>query len=449
MIALLPVNIRLAFRSLGRNRMRTLLTMLGVIIGVAAVLTMVALGTGARGAVQRTVKSAGANLVFVQAGNFTRNGETAGLATGLGVARTLVAADAQAIRQSVPGLLGVSPEVTTRTFVYRGGTSQFAVVHGVAADFGDMYDWVFKTGRMFTSAEVSGTGKAAVLGSALADELFGTGVSPLGATIVVSGVTYTVVGVADGTTAKQTRALFVPWTTLQRSLGVSYLDSITVGAQRAGDTSRIAEDIRMLLRKRHGIKLTTRHSYLAELGNVGGMPDDFTVRTQAAQAVTEGLYTTAAAFALANMSNLDEVTLKSMTSTLGHASNTMTALLAAIASVSLVIGGIGIMNIMLVSVRERTREIGLRMATGARGSDVALQFLVEAVTLSVIGGLIGLTLGVLSARIVGWTLGWPATVTATAMCVAVGISAAVGLVFGSYPARRASLLDPIEALRVE
>jgi putative ABC transport system permease protein len=449
MLALLPVNLRLALRSLGRNRMRTLLTMLGIMIGVAAVLTMVALGTGARTAVQRTVRSAGNNLVFVDAGNYTRGGESVGIATGLGAAHTLVAADAEAIRSSVIGLLGVSPEVTLRTFVAQGSARQFAVVHGVDANFSGMYDWAFKPGRMFSPQVVAAGGRQAVLGSALAKELFGGAGAAVGSAVEVRGLAYTVVGVTDGNNEDQREALYVPWTTLQRSLGVDYLDSITVAAQRAGDTTRIADDIRVLLRKRHGIKATNQTGYLAEAGNAGGTPDDFTVETQAAAAITKGLYTPAAAFALANMPRLDEVTLQSMTNTLDHASGTMTALLAAIAGVSLVIGGIGIMNIMLVTVTERTREIGLRLATGARGLDVALQFLVEAVTLSVIGGLVGLLLGMVSSRLVGLTLGWPTSVSGTAMIVAVGIAGAIGLVFGIYPARRASLLDPIEALRVE
>lgn len=197
--------------------------------------------------------------------------------------------------------------------------------------------------------------------------------------------------------------------------------------------------MRTLLRARHGISgsAAATGGYLAAQGGVGGVPDDFTVETQAAQALTQGLYTPAAAFALANLPRLDEVTLEEMADTLDRASDTMTALLASIAGVSLVVGGIGIMNVMLVSVTERTREIGLRMATGARSSDVALQFVLEAVTLSLIGGAVGLLLGLFSAWLVGWFLGWPASVSLSSMALAIGIAATVGLVFGSYPARRA------------
>jgi ABC-type antimicrobial peptide transport system permease subunit len=449
MIALLPVNMRLALRSLNRNRLRTLLTMLGIIIGVAAVLTMVGLGYGARAAVQNNVKSAGANLVFVKAGNYTRGGESVGIATGLGAATTLVPADAQAIRDNVIGILNLSPEVNTRTFVAVGETREFTMVHGVDVTYGDIYAWDLKPGRMFTEPEVQSAAKLVVIGQGLADSLFPKGTSALGGTVTVRGTAYTVVGVTTGSGEEQGKELFMPWSAMQQSLNIKHLDGITVAAQRAGDTSRVADAIKALVRERHGIKTTNATTYMAAAGNAGGTPDDFTVQTQAAQAITKGLYTPAAAFALANMPGLDEVTLDSMSNTLDHASGTMTALLAAIAGVSLVIGGIGIMNIMLVSVTERTREIGLRMATGARGLDIALQFLVEAVVLSAIGGVVGLGLGLVSARLVGWTLGWPTTVSGSTMLIAFGIAAAVGLVFGSYPARRASRLDPIEALRVE
>jgi ABC-type antimicrobial peptide transport system permease subunit len=449
MIALLPVNIRLALRSLNRNRLRTLLTMLGIIIGVAAVLTMIGLGGGARAAVQNNVKSAGTNLVFVKAGNYTRGGESVGIATGVGAATTLVPADAQAIRDNVIGVLNLSPEVNTRTFVAMGEAREFTMVHGVDVTYADVYAWDFKPGRMFTEQEVQSAANVAVIGQDLAESLFPKGTSPLRGTVTVRGTAYTVVGVTAGSGEDQGKELFMPWSTLQHSLNIKHLDGITVAAQRAGDTSRVADAIKALLRERHGIKTTDATTYMAAAGNAGGTPDDFVVQTQAAQAITKGLYTPAAAFALANMPRLDEVTLDSMSNTLDHASGTMTALLAAIAGVSLVIGGIGIMNIMLVSVTERTREIGLRMATGARGLDIALQFLVEAVVLSAIGGMVGLGLGLLSARMVGWTLGWPTTVSGSTMLIAFGIAAAVGLVFGSYPARRASRLDPIEALRVE
>jgi putative ABC transport system permease protein len=449
MIAPLPVNIRLALRSLNRNRLRTFLTMLGIIIGVAAVLTMVGLGGGARAAVQNDVKSAGTNLVFVKAGNYTRGGESVGIATGLGAATTLMPADAQAIRDNVIGILNLSPEVNTRTFVAMGEAREFTMVHGVDVTYADVYAWDFKPGRMFNEQEVKSAANVVVIGQGLAESLFPKGGNPLGGVVTVRGMPYTVVGVTAGSGEDQGKELFIPWTTLQHTLDIKHLDGITVAAQRSGDTSRVADAIKTVLRERHGIKATDATTYMAAAGNAGGTPDDFVVQTQAAQAITKGLYTPAAAFALANMPRLDEVTLDSMTNTLDHASSTMTALLAAIAGVSLVIGGIGIMNIMLVSITERTREIGLRLATGARGMDIGLQFLVEAITLSIIGGAIGLVLGLGSARLVGWALGWPATVSATAMIGAVGLAAAVGLVFGSLPARRASRLDPIEALRVE
>jgi putative ABC transport system permease protein len=261
---------------------------------------------------------------------------------------------------------------------------------------------------------------------------------------------YTIVGVTDGQAEDHKDVMFVPWAALQKALGENHLETITIAAEKAGETSRISNDVTVLLRKRHGIAAGTKKvGYLAAQRGGGEVPDDFTVETQAAQALTKGLYTPAAAFALANLPKLDEVTLEEMADTLDRASGTMTALLASIAGVSLIVGGIGIMNIMLVSITERTREIGLRMAAGARSGDVAMQFLIEAVTLSVVGGFVGLVLGLLSARVLGWSLGWPATVSAGAMVLAIGIAALVGLVFGSYPARRASLLDPIQALRTE
>ncbi len=451
MIALLPVNIRLALRSLNRNRLRTLLTMLGIIIGVAAVLTMVAIGTGARASVESEVGSAGTNLIFVKAGNYTRGGESVGIVAGRGAAKTLTAADVEAIARSVDGLKSYSPSLSLRTFVAAGEARAFARVQGIAPAFADMYAWDLRPGRMFTDTAPT---PEAVIGRALADQLFGAGHDPRGQLIKLRDVDYTIVGVTADDADDHRDVLFVPWATLQTSLSATHLDGIVIAANKAGETSRIAGDITTLLRQRHGIVAPPVQpgagaGYLAAQGGAGGTPDDFTVETQAAQALTKGLYTPAAAFALANLPKLDEVTLEEMADTLDRSSDTMTALLASIAGVSLVVGGIGIMNIMLVSVTERTREIGLRMAVGARSADVALQFLIEAVTLSVIGGFVGLVLGLLASRVVGWSLGWPTSVPGGAMLLALGIAAAVGLIFGSYPARRASRLDPIDALRTE
>ena len=448
MLTLLPINLSLALRSLDRNRLRTLLTMLGIIIGVAAVLTMVALGSGAKASVEGEVGSAGTNLVFVKAGNYTRGGESVGIVAGRGAAQTLLPADAAAITAEVKGIAQLSPVLSLRTFVAAGERREFLKVQGVSTGFAVMHSWVLTQGRMLKD----GTAAEAVLGTALATRLFGSAAAAVGKPLQFRDLALVVTGVADGLATDQTDVVYVPWQLLQSSLGVRHLESITVAASKAGEASRIADDIKALLRKRHAIvaeAAPANQGYMAARGGVGGTPDDFTVETQAAQALTKGLYTPAAAFALANLPKLDEVTLDEMADTLDRASSTMTALLASIAGVSLIVGGIGIMNIMLVSITERTREIGLRMAAGARPADVGVQFLVEAVTLSLVGGVLGLLLGLVSARLVGWSLGWPATVPVSAMMLALGISAAVGLIFGSYPARRASLLDPIQALRTE
>jgi putative ABC transport system permease protein len=444
MFALMPTNIRLAIRSLSRNRLRTLLTMLGMIIGVAAVLTMVALGTGARASVEGEVKSAGTRLVFVRAGNYTRGGEGVGIASGLGAAETLTPADATSVR-AVAGVAQVSPQLSLRASIAVGASRQFAQILGVSPDFAGAYSWDVRPGHMFAD-----NSHEAVIGRGLADTLFGGHIDPTGKTIQVRGTEYTIVGVTADESEGHKDMLFVPWQSLQAGMGIGYLQAIVVAAERAGDASSVADGVRTLLRSRHHLAAAgANQAYISRQGGGAAAPDDFTVETQAAKALTQGLYTPAAAFALANLPKLDEVTMQEMADTLDRASDTMTALLASIAGVSLIVGGIGIMNIMLVSVTERTREIGLRVATGARSSDVALQFLTEAVALSVAGGLIGLMLGLVAARVVGWALDWPVSVSFGAIAMAIGIAATVGLVFGSYPARRASLLDPIDALRTE
>jgi ABC-type antimicrobial peptide transport system permease subunit len=254
--------------------------------------------------------------------------------------------------------------------------------------------------------------------------------------VEIKGQRFTVLGVTASAAGDQAESVFVPYTTLQQMLGITHLHTVFVATHEAGDASRAASEITRLLRTRHGL-------------DGGGRPDDFTVATQAGQAITKGLYTSVAAFALANMPNLDKVTLDEMQGALSRANSTMTALLAGIATVSLIVGGIGIMNIMLVAVTERTREIGVRRAVGARSRDVLVQFLVEAVALSMVGGVAGVGVGFLASAGIERLLEWPTRVSPGAIGLAFAIAVAVGVFFGFYPARKASQLDPIDALRYE
>ena len=294
--------VRIAVRALGRHKLRTFLTMLGLIIGVAAVMTMVALGSGAQASVEDEMKSAGTNLVYVSAGNYTRGGDDVKVASGLGAAKTLVQADVDAIRSQVSGIKYISPGVGDRAPMTAGDKRYFNRVVGVSAEFSAMQSWTLRRGgTMFGPSDVAKRARVAVIGTAAATALFGA-VDPIGQTFSIRNEPYTVVAVTESTVEDQGESVFVPFTTLQQTRGLTSLETITVAAEQAGEASRIATDIGVLLRTRH--RLT------------GVVPDDFTVKTEAAKALTKGLYTSAAVFVLANLPQLDQITLEEMTGTL-------------------------------------------------------------------------------------------------------------------------------------
>jgi len=398
---------RIALKALGRNKMRTALTMLGMIIGVGAVITMVALGDGAQSAIDAQIQSAGTNMIQVSAGNFA----SGGVRQGQGAASTLVPEDAAAIRE-VPGVQYVAAQSNTRGQLIAGNQNWNTQVQGTDVDLPQIRSWPTAKGAFFTPQDVSTSSKVAVLGSTVRDQLFGPDADPTGQVIRIGNQPFTVAGVMavkgqTGVGQDQDDVVFVPYTTVMKKLrGVTFVQQITVSADSAATTSQTADAIAAVLRVRHKIQ--------------PGDPDDFMVRT------------------------MDEIA-----SVRKETTQTMTALLAGIAGVSLLVGGIGIMNIMLVSVTERTREIGLRMAIGARGGDVRLQFLVEAIVLSLFGGGIGIALGFTLSQGLTYYLTWPTTISLTAVAVAFGFAGATGVFFGFYPAQKAARLDPIDALRFE
>ena len=402
-----PMIFRIAFDALEGNKTRTALTMLGVIIGVAAVITMIALGRGAQSAIEAQVRSTGTNMIVVNAGNVT----TGGVRQGQGAASTLVPEDADAIRQ-LPGVQFATAGVNMRLQVVAASQNWLTRIEGADVDFPAIRAWPLRYGSFFTSPDVRGLGNVAVLGSVVSENLFGLDTDPTGQIIRLKNQPFRVLGVlsSKGVAAMgqdPDDTIVVPYTTAQKKLlGISYIQSVTVSAASATGVAQVAQEIADLLRVRHRLAV--------------GEPDDFMVRT-----------------------------LEEMASLRTESTKTMTMLLAGIAAVSLLVGGIGIMNIMLVSVAERTREIGLRMAVGAKGRDVLLQFLVEAATISLIGGVLGIALGFGLSRAFTSLLGWPTTFAPEAVALAFGFSAFVGIFFGFYPARRAANLDPIEALRYE
>lgn len=405
----LAMIIRVAFRALVRNKMRAILTMLGIIIGVSAVIAMVSIGQGAQASVQAQIESIGTNLLFVSAGAQNVGGVRSG--TGDSGTNTLTVEDLDAIKREVPSVAMVTPTVNSRTQLVVGNMNWNTSLQGVSEQYPEVRKWTIQSGSFFTDTDVRTAGRVIVIGQTIADNLF-PGMDAVGQTLRVANLPFRVTGVMtrkgqDQQGRDQDDIAFAPYTTVQKKvLGSPRLQVAYASAISQDATYTAQEQITELLRQRH--KLGANEA------------NDFTVR---------------------NMTDIAEAA--------NETNNTMTLLLACIASVSLLVGGIGIMNIMLVSVTERTREIGIRMAIGARSSAVRSQFLIESIVLSLTGGFIGIVLGVIVSVSIPKFLGWPTLVSSLAIIGSVIFSAAVGIFFGYYPARKAAALDPIEALRYE
>jgi putative ABC transport system permease protein len=401
------VLVRVAGKSIVKNKMRTFLTMLGIIIGVAAVIMMVAIGSGARSQIEDRIRNLGTNMIVITPGASM----TAGVNQGQQSFNSLTIEDADRLRDQSFLVASVSPVVMTRTQAIGGAGNWRTFVLGVDTAYPVIRDWSAEYGVFFEDADVRSMRKVAVLGKTVADALF-PGEDPVGQQIQLRNVPFKIVGVLarKGQTAEgsdQDDVILAPYTTVRNRLaGWSRIGQILVSTFTPDDIPAAQKEVGTILRESHGLGANE--------------PEDFTIRTQAELAETA-----------------QETT------------DVMTLLLSAIAGISLLVGGIGIMNIMLVSVTERTREIGLRLALGARGSDVMKQFLVESVVISVSGGLIGVVVGFGGSTLLSSLTGWSVKISPPVVVMALGFAAAVGIFFGFYPARRAAALDPIEALRYE
>jgi putative ABC transport system permease protein len=403
----LKSTLQLALAALVRNKVRSLLTMLGIVIGVAAVIVTVAIGVGARASVQQSIASLGSNLIVVQPGSVTQTGAR----TGFGGASTLTPDDGLAIAK-LAGVAAVSPQVSVRTQVVAGANNWQTTITGVAPTYTFIRSWPLSGGRFLNENEVASAAKVAVLGETVVGQLFPGGNSPLGQTIIIKGAPFTVIGTLSplgqsGLGQDQDDTVLIPYTSaMERLTGLTTVNALMVSATTSAEIQPVTQLVTQLLEQRHRI--------------VPPQTDDFQIRN-----------------------------LQAIAQTASQTGTVMELLLAGVAAVSLVVGGIGIMNIMLVSVTERTREIGLRMAVGARAATILRQFLAEAIVLSTIGGLIGVAAGAIAT--VGLTLltRWPTAIPLQWIFASVAFSAIVGIFFGYYPARQAAQLNPIEALRFE
>src|SRR5947207_8076806 len=404
----LMATIRIALRALARNKMRSTLTMLGIIIGVAAVIAMVALGQGAQQQVQQRIAAMGSNLLYVGAGTVNKGG----VHLGMGQTKTLVYDDVIAMLRECPAVATAAPGDQSSAQIVFGNDNWYTRVTGTEPQYFDNRDWPFQSGTPFTTDDVQTAANVAVIGDTVRKNLFGE-TDPIGQTIRFNNLPFRVVGllIPKGSSAAmgddQDDAIFIPLTTEQKKMsGNTWLRWVMVSATSKTATYAAHQQIEAVLRDRHRIRQ--------------GQEDDFFVRN------------------MADVADLADQT-----------GRILTLLLGSIASVSLLVGGIGIMNIMLVSVTERTREIGIRMAIGATEAEVQRQFLIEAVVLSAIGGAIGILSGLIVTLLIPQLLGWATTISSLAIVIAVGFSVAVGVSYGYYPARKAAQLNPIEALRYE
>ena len=401
------MTLRIALRALARNKLRAFLTMLGIIIGVGAVIAMVAIGEGAKSTIRAQIAALGTNVLIVLPGSNVQGGVRA----GFGNVNTLLDSDAKAMARELPSVAFVSPVLRRQDQVVAGNLNWGTWAQGVAPEFQQIRDWQVAEGRFLHEGDMDSAAKVAVIGQTVARQLFGND-DALDAVIRIRNIPFRVVGVlgAKGQTGQgtdQDDTIMIPYTTMQKRLmRITWVQSFVVKAVSAERVEEAEEQITLLLRQRHRIGPERE--------------DDFNVR---------------------NLSDIAEAATTT--------ARVMAVLLGSVASISLLVGGIGIMNIMLVSVTERTREIGIRMAVGARSRDIMLQFLVEAVVMAATGGLIGILLGVGSSEVIKQWAQWPTLIDPAIIAIAFLFSGAVGVFFGFYPAKKAANLDPIDALRYE
>lgn len=399
--------LKIALKALNNNKLRCFLTMLGIIIGVASVITMLAIGQGSKNSIKAQISEMGSNMIMIHPGNMQRGG----VRQSADDMQTLEVADYEALKE-LPGVAAVSPSVNSGGQLVNGNNNYPSSIYGVTPEYLDIRKFKVKDGAMFTDHDIKSAAKVCILGKTVVDNLFPNGDDPMGRVIRFGKIPLTVIGVLEskGTNSMgqdQDDVVIAPYTTvMKRILAIDYIQGIFASAADENQTDETIESITKVLRTRHKIK--------------DDADNDFEIRSQ--QELSEMMNST---------------------------SDMMTVLLACIAGISLLVGGIGIMNIMYVSVTERTREIGLRMSIGARGIDILSQFLIEAVIISVSGGIIGIVLGVIASWMVNVIAHWPVYIQLYSVILSFAVCTVTGVFFGWYPAKKAASLDPIEAIRYE